>query len=363
MLAVLLLAALVVFGAAVFFFKAKRADGPLSVKAGEELRKAGDTPASAPEPALTPEDWRILRERLDLSAGLPLGDQEKEVLARQVDFKTGLAENLPSHAWSTEQFKAMIEEQEKFYKVPLPRSYKNKLFEHFEKSYAPGRDAFMAGDLLTARDRWAAALAFPVYADDIQKHRGVALTMMRAFINDTLSKIGSINTALVERGVRELEAVLTNTYQGLREALGREDWARAAAICDALIQQIDALEKPAEGAAEAPAYPPQSLAGVDQGIQAALQDLLNPPQPAVADLDPMRRDIGEKLAIARSRLPGGLDEARARYERAVALIDQEKWFEAARELENIQHPPALRDDARRKFEILERLQRSTPQAG
>ncbi len=145
-------------GKQAFVFKAppKETGGP---------SRKGAAPA-APAPAVLSDAERaILDRQVDLAADQELTPQEREILDRQIELRTGVVEKLPSQPWSLENFKQMISEQERFYSVSLPGSYKRTLEKMFKEKYLAAQEAFKAGDLLKARDLWAESLAFPIFAN------------------------------------------------------------------------------------------------------------------------------------------------------------------------------------------------------
>jgi len=241
----------------------------------------------SPWDELTDASMNVLERRVNFSAERSPSPAELEVLGRRAPFQTGIIEKLPSQTWSLETYKKLITEQETFYKVPLPKSYKRKLYARFEEVYVPGRVAFEQGDLRQARDAWVQALVFPIYANDPSKHRGVVLTMLRPFITDTLSKIGAINHILAERVIRSKEQEISLAYEQLLNLSQKKSWKEASAVVLTLNQKIDALEQPSSLMQQTPAYPPV-LHEIDPGIQATLMDLHSVPSAAIADFGPLR---------------------------------------------------------------------------
>ena len=286
-----------------------------------------------------------------MTADRPPDEEEKKILEARAAFRTGFSEKIPSQTWTLEGYRQMIAQQEKLYKVPLPRSYKKKLEELFNAKYVPASEAFKNGDLLKARDLWVESLAFPRYSENIQRHRGVALTMLRPFIADTLSKIGSINSSSVEKATREKEQTISGAYAQFVDLLTKKSWQASLDQIGVLRKLLDAFAQPAAG--QASAYP-AGISLVDQDIQASLFELLKVPAPPAADLEPIRRDILLKEKIIRTFLAGELQTIQARHDEALEAIGQSRWQEAAVKLREIDTPPSYFNDAQEKLRILKK---------
>ncbi|MBI3314099.1 MAG: zinc ribbon domain-containing protein [Candidatus Omnitrophica bacterium] len=303
---------------------------------------------------LSEEEKAALYRKVELSATREISEEEKQILAARVSFETGIIEKLPSQTWTLENFQQVIAEQENFYKIPLPGSYKKKLEDVFKKHYLPAAEAFKAGDLLKARDEWVEALAFPVYGDDIRKHRGVVLTMLRVFINDTLSKIGAINGTLVEKTIREKEQALSRGYQELGELLNKSSWPEALTKAQEIEKILQELGRPEISKESAPPYP-AGVRQVDADIQATLYNILTSPAPSVVDLTPIEHDILAKKQVIQGLLPESLASAEKVYEEALELIRGKKWTEAEEKLKGLNYPPSLVKDAQEKVKVLKKL--------
>jgi hypothetical protein len=320
-------------------------------------------PASSPQTVpgttspgtLTPEEKNILDRRIQVSADRVPDEEEQKILSSRASFQTGIVEKLPSQPWNLDGYKKMIREQEKIYQIPLPGSYKSKLEKLFTAKYVAASESFKNGDLLAARNQWVESLAFPIYADNVQKHRGVVLTMLRPFINDTLSKIGAINSSLVEKTLREKEKAISENYGMLLNQIQQKSWQEASQTLATLNQNLTAFSNPTQLAGQ-PATYPDAIRQVDDGVRATLFDLLQVPPPTVADLEPMRRDLFAKRNVVDSFLPDRLEAAQSQYQEAMDLIAQRQWREAEQKLKQITSPLALAKDAQQKIEILKKLQ-------
>ena len=169
----------------------------------------------------------------------------------------------------------MIADQEAFYKMPFARSYKKKLEGLFKTKYLGAADAFVKGDVLGARNLWVESLAFPLYSTDLKKHRAIALTMLRPFINDTLSKVSAMNQSVLDRGKKSREQALSMEYQKLAGLIAQRKWPEALTVIAQMILEVDELRKNAVPQEAPPPYP-ASFGTIDLDLQRPLMDLMSP---------------------------------------------------------------------------------------
>ena len=90
------------------------------------------------------------------------------------------------------------------------------------------------GDLLATRDLFIESLLFPPYSTNVQKHRGVALTMLKAFITDTLSKIGALNQMVADQNRRQQGKEIEAEYGSLFALIQEGRWEEAILKLDQL---------------------------------------------------------------------------------------------------------------------------------
>ena len=311
---------------------------------------------------LSDEEKAVLTSRIQLAADRQPDAEENKILQNAAPFQTGFSEKIPSQAWTYEKFKQVLGEEERRYKVPLPGSYKGKLEGLFKKNYLPGADAFKAGDLARARDFWVKSLAFPVYSNNLAKHRGVALTMLRPFINDTLSKIGTINSTLTEQKVRDKERALFDQHAELRPLIEKKSWPEAAAVILKIEDSIGELENAGRLTGNPHPYP-EEINRVDEEIRATLFDILVPQAPAVSDLVPLEQDIQAKKKVIESFLAENLKAQQEKYDEALEMIRGQNWLEAEKKFREIELPAALAADAREKVKVLQKLQKPALDSG
>ncbi len=322
-----------------------------SIKPFKDGTHSAAVPAVAEVKVLSPQEKEVLHREVTIPADRTPTAAEQEILGRVVSFQTGWTEKLPSGVWTLVQYQKMIADQEARYKMPFARSYKKKLEELFKAKYLAASDAFTKGDALLARNLWVESLAFPLYSTDLKKHRAVALTMLRPFINDTLSKVSAMNQSLVDRGKRVKEEAVSASYLKLGVLIANKKWQEALVAIDQITPQVDSLRKNAK-TQEVPAQYPAAFGTIDGDLQRPLMDLMAPSPSSIADLQPLQQDLVEKKEVLDTFTEAYLKNALSVYQGALGLIREEKWQEAAQALGSIQGPPALQQDAAEKIGML-----------
>lgn len=333
----------------------KKTDPAISISAKDvKQSSAVQKNAEAVVAALSPEEKEILYRELTLPENPEPGEAEKQILEGAVEFKTGWSEKLSSPIWTLAQYQQMITEQEKFYKMPFARSYRKKLEELFTEKYLPAGDAFAKGDLLQARNLWVESLAFPPYSKDLMKHRAVALTMLRPFINDTLAKIGTLNQNLVIKKKRMKEEAVAADYQKLAGLIAQKQWAEAVQAIDQLVPLLDQLDAVSKEQVPPPPYP-SAIAMVDQDIQRPLADLLVPNPVTMAGFLDLRQDLAKKRDVLTGLTVENAKAALVNYRNGCTVLRQKNWREAMNVFNAIQSPEVLRNDAQAKVAILQKV--------
>ena len=309
--------------------------------------------AEAPELTLGSNEQQILNRAVSVQAQRPVTDPEKEILAPRFAFRSRGAQGIPTPPWSELEFGAFLKAQEAQFRMTFEWSYRRKLTQLFKQYYLPATGAFEAKDFLKARDEWIRSLTFPVYQNDIRKHRGVALTMLRPFINDTLAKIGSMNASLTGNDRYALEGKLRASYNDLTDLLAGQSWEEAnAKVLD--VKNLIAEAEKAPPAANPPPLP-KEVALVDQDIREVLLAQVAPAETSAPDWDTLRADLAVKERVIHSHLAVSLEVASKQYESALALIKNRSWAEAKEELTKIDYPEELAQDAQEKIKVLDQL--------
>ena len=313
-------------------------------------RTASPVPGLA---AVSAQEKEALYREVTIPADRTPDPSEQMILNRVVPFQTGWTEKLPSAAWTLEQYRKLIVDREAFYKMPFARSYKKKLEELFKAQYLAAVDAFGKGDILSARNLWVESLTFPLYSTDLKKHRAVALTMLRPFINDTLSKVSAMNQTLADKEKRIREEAVSAEYQKLGGMIARKQWKDALSLIAPMTAEVNELRKNAKPR-EVPSYPP-SFGTIDADLQQPLMDLMAPAPSSTADLQPLQQDLVEKKEVLETFTESYFKNATALYQSAMVLIHEQKWQEAAQTLGSIRGPQVLQQDAAQKIAILEKM--------
>jgi len=322
-----------------------------------ETKNAGSS--TVPGPVLTPEEKTLLERVVPTPDKPQPSEAEKIVLLRAVKFKTGWSGQLPTPSWTLSQYEQMLSEQERFYKITLPRSYKNKLKDLFRDKYLAAGDVFAKGDLLSTRNLLVESLGFPLYSTNVQKHRGVALTMLKPFINDTLSKIGALNQSLVEQGQRAKESEVAVSYAALMNSLQAGNWDEALRSVDQVAPVVAQAQDAARQQVNPPAYP-AAINLVDQDIQRAMADLTATAPATAADLLRVREDLAQKRDILVDLEIGQYRKTVATYQDALARIKKGDYEDAARDLATVRGPESLRNDAQAKLAVLRKVTSKDP---
>lgn len=341
------------------FSKNKKTDIP-AVADAEEAGKpsvggnAGGALGTGGAAVLTAEEQALLSHRSILEESSEPSPEMAGLLTREASFQSGSVQRLPSKSWTEETFSKMLAEQELAYKVTFPRSYRNKIMDLFKTQYLPGSAAFEAGDLLAARNAWVNSLAFPPYSQDPMRHRGVALTMLRPFINDTLSKIGALNTMLVETQLRSREEEISSDYQALKNLIKEKSWTNAWQAADRLQKKISGFEQSVTPDSSAPPYP-DSMRQIDRDVGATLMDILTPPTPPIGNLVPISEDLRTKKAVLETLLPEKRQEQVRFYDEGLGLIQTGDYAGAEAALEKVRFPKSLAEDAAQKIALLRKL--------
>jgi hypothetical protein len=337
----------------IFISSSPQSWGTFSIRPPSDSKRS-EKPVADPVALLPSQEKAMLIREVAIPMDRTPDPGEQEILGRSVSFQTGWIEKLPSAAWTLDQYQKMIANQEAFYKMPFARSYKKKLEELFKTRYLAATDAFAKGDALSARNLWVESLAFPLYSTDLKKHRAVALTMLRPFINDTLSKVSAMNQSLLDRGKKAREQALSVAYQKLTGLIAQKKWEEALATVGQMIPEVDQLRKNTTPPEVLPPYP-AAFGTIDSDLQRPLMDLMVPSPSSTADLQPLQQDLVEKKEVIETFTEAYLKSATTVYQSALGLIRDKKWQEAIQVLESIQGPQVLQQDAAGKIAILKKI--------
>ncbi len=309
--------------------------------------------AKAPELALTPEEREILERKVTLELKLEVDPAEEEILSRRFLFRPPGVRGLPTPPWDEKQFELFLKGEEAHYKLPLEWSYRRKLKKLFQRHYAAAGAAFEAKETLKARDEWIRSLNFPIYQNDVKKHRGVVLTMLRPYVNDTLSRIGAMNALLMEKDLYALEEKIRSSYENLQSALTRRAWDEANAALLEVTRELDGVNQVPKPVQSPPL--PEEVAQIDEGIRTVLLAQAASPEPSAPDWESLWQDLSAKERVIQLHLPEFQAQLARPYEEALGFIQGRQWKEAREVLQKIDFPEELVRDAREKVAVLDKL--------
>src|SRR3989338_6383154 len=264
-----------------------------------ESKNAEVIATKAPELGLQETEREILNRRVTPDPPGEITESENEILARRVSFRPKGMRGRPSVPWNWKEFEEFLKAREAEYKVPLGRSYRKKLEKLFKAHALPAQEAFEAKDYLKARDEWLRSLAFPISGQVVKKHRGVVPTLLRPYVNDVLSKIGAMNSLLMEKDFYSAEEKVEKAYDSFYTLLQNHSWDEARAALLEVMKEWDGIQK-APRSVSAPPLPPEA-GSVDEGIRDVLLAQAAPMEPSVLDGETLRQDLEAKEEGIRSR--------------------------------------------------------------
>lgn len=323
-----------------------------------ESKNAEVIATKAPELGLREAEREILNRRVTPEPPGEINESENEILTRRASFRPKGMRGLPSVPWTWREFEEFLKAREAEYKMPLGRSYRKKLEKLFKAHALPAHQAFEAKDYLRARDEWIRSLQFPVYGHDVKKHRGVVLTLLRPYVNDLLSKIGAMNSLLMEKDFYSAEERVEKAYRHFYTLLQNHSWEEAQTALLEVTKELEGIQK-APKPVSAPPLPPEA-GSIDEGIRDVLLAQAAPMEPSVLDGEFLRQDLAAKERVVQFRLPETLVRMRQSYDEAVAFLENQNWEEARKLLETVDFPENLADDAKAKIQILERFTQQEP---
>ena len=353
-----LLATFVVIGllAALFFvLNQKGFLNQVKIKTSQPAKK--EAPAKILNPnqvskALSESERTQLSRPFQITIPRQITEDEEKILKKEVSFPAKLAEKPGIAPWKKKDFEKMLTSEQKKRKIQLGWGYEKSLINVFEKNYPAAVKAFEQGNYAEARIHFIDSLAFPVYRNNRQLHRAVALVILRPYINDVIGKIAILNQHLVGQNyLTEVNAIFA-AYQALFPVLELQEWDKTLTMMTQLKDQIKAFEqKPKD---QTVPFPP-SFNALDQEIQNAIQAEASPKPDAAINLKALTVDLNLKEKIVRSNTSGELANIQKQYQQALSLIEQGDWNEARNILQAIEFPPELVEDIRIKLEIIEKI--------
>ena len=302
---------------------------------------------------LNAEEKARLAKLFQITIPRQLTEDEEEVLKKQVSVPKSVSDKPKISTWNKDDFEKMLEAEQKKRKVYLGWAYERAITKVFEKYYPSAAEAYEKGDSVLARELFIKSLTFPIYRNNVVRHRAVALVMLRPYINDVIGKIATINQYMtIQKSAATIDTI-HQSYQELFSVLDLHEWEKASQMMADLKGRIDAFEsQPAEGQVDYGA----AFGLLDPEIRTAVQIETQPKPEAAANFKAMVVDLNLKEQIVRQNTADELLKVQKAYEEISRLI-QEGDLEGARNgLREIQFPPELVEDARAKMALIDQAE-------
>jgi hypothetical protein len=317
-------------------------------------QRVGDLsqPKSAPSEVtfLNVDEKSQLTKPFQMTIPRQLIQDEEEILKKQISPSKSVSEKPKLSAWNKDDFEKTLEAEQKKRKVYLGWAYERAVGKTFEKNYPQAVEAYEKGDYALARDLFLKALAFPIYQNNLIRHRAVALVMLRPYLNDVIGKIALLNQYMTSEKLAADINSINQSYQELFSILDLQEWDKASQAIADLKRQIDAFENQPP---EAPVDYGTAFGLLDPEIRSAVQMEAQSRPEAVANFKTMVVDLNLKEQIVRQNRPAVLLKVQKQSEEISRLL-QAGDLEAARSgLKEVQFPPELIDDARAKIALID----------
>ena len=300
---------------------------------------------------LTDKDRAELTQPLQLTIPRPLDEDEEAILKKQVSSPAQLVQKPKLSAWKKKDFEAMLENDQKKRKIYMGWAYNRSLVKTFDDNYPKAMEAFEHGDYILARDLFFKSLSFPVYRNEVQFHRAVALVILRPYVNDVIAKIATLNQYLLSQSLLIDVRSLSQSYEGLFAVLELHEWERAFQIIGELKKQIDALENRPQGAEVV--YPP-SFNALDAELQGAIRSEASPKPEGAVDLKALKIDLELKEKAVHQNTTEELLKIQKQCEEISRLLVEGNLEQALDRLRDIEYPAEVADQARKKIAFIEK---------
>ena len=236
--------------------------------------------------------------------------------------------------------------------IQLGWSYVKGVIKVFEQNYPAAISFAEKGDYLKARNSLIDALMIPVYRNNKQLHRAVALVILRPYLNDVIGKIAMINQYLTAQQYSGEVKSIFDSYQALFPVLELQEWDKALETVTKLNERTKALENQPK---QQEVQYPGSFGKLDQEIQQAILNEAAPKPEGAINLKALLVDLDLKEKIIRANTQQELTKIQKQYDQAVKLLEADEWEEARNSLAAIQFPPELAEDAKVKMEQIDKI--------
>ena len=301
---------------------------------------------------LSDEEKKQLTKRFQITIPRQLSEDEESILKKRASFPAKFGEKPKLVAWKKEDLEKMIKNEQKKRGIQLGWSYVKGILNAFEKNYPEAIKAAEGGNYELTRNHFIESLAFPIYRNNRQLHRAVALVILRPYINDVIGKIAVVNQYLiVEQYSGEAKSVFEQ-YQALFPVLELQEWEKALGLIGQIKERTKALENMPKDAPVA--YPP-SFAKLDQEVQQAVLSEAAPKPEGAVNLKALMVDLDLKERTVQFNTSEELTKIQKKYDEGVQFIEEGKWGEVGNALSGIDFPPELVDDVKSKLEQIDKV--------
>ena len=303
---------------------------------------------------LSDEDKRTLLQPVTLSVpgSGQLGDDEMQILNQRadVDFKPG--QSAQFDFWTQDTFAAFLKTQQQKRKIYFSGGYVRLLEKLFEEHYVKAAAAAQAGNYGEARNELLYALHFPIYANDVKKHRAVALVMMKDYIDDVLMKVRSLNALVLAHELNESMHKLQTDYESLFDLIESKDWDRAFQYAGTLEEEAGSVDQKSR---QLQTQYPEIVSEIDPDIRRGLDRQDEFLTPISTGLKSLLADLKIKKTVFKQNTAQAVQAAKVQYDAAMQAIQSEKFQEALEAFGTVQFPHELAQDARQKESILQKI--------
>jgi hypothetical protein len=302
--------------------------------------------------SLSPEDLEKLTEPFQIEIPRFLAAEEKEILENKAVIPNPAFQVAELAMWSEEDFKALLDKEQKERQIPLGGSYVRGLMKTFNSYYIPASEAYAAGQYELTRTKLIESLRFPIYKNDPELYRAVALVMLRPFVNDVIGKILLLNQSLLGARVSNEVSEIYRDYELLLDVLKANDWERGVNLTRQVKASIERFaNKPVQDFMQHP--PTMSL--IDPEIQNAFKTEAAPRLDALINWNELLIDLDLKESVAEKNRPSFLAQVQGAFDQAIELIRLNRLEEAQAKLRAIDFPPEITVEAKKRVQRISEI--------
>jgi len=299
--------------------------------------------------AWSEEQAAVLNVRVKVTMPRALSEDEMHILTRRVDFAIDMHQLPVLHFMSEDEFDKALNRAQQEKKIYFPGKYKRELKDLFTNHYLAAQTAYEAGRVEETRDELLNSIVFPIFRNDLLLHRSVAQVMLRPYINDVLAKMQALNAYVLRQNLAQAMEGLEKGYQDLFALIESNDWDKAYALAKGLTDETNSIEAK-KNQFQVP-YP-AVVGEVDQDIRKGLEWQDESLAPISTSLNSVLADLRIKTKTLETNTTEALKKAAENYEKATMAIDEKRWPDAIKWLEQVIYPIELVQDAQAKLAVL-----------